>query len=130
MGALSNFDGVVLRMMAKFGGTATVNIYGAPVYNDGEAVENVRQIEMKVLIFDYPQTNAGEKSQFNTSIMEGDIQCFAQPTNKANELVTQPTIQANRDTVVLNEVTWKIHNMKQVNPSGINNVLYEFHLRK
>ena len=124
------FDGVVTRMMARFGGIGTLHISSSPVYVDGESVETTSDYEVNILIFDYPQNGAGDKANFNTSILEGDVQCYVQPLNKQSPPSTQPTLQANRDTITLGTTEWKILNVKQLNPSAINNVIYELHLRK
>ena len=130
MGALTNFDAVVVRMMARFGGLGTLHISSAPVYVDGEATSGRSDYEVNTITLDYPQNGAGDKANFNTSILEGDVQCYVQPLDKKNSVLIQPTLQANRDTITLGNTEWKILNVKQINPSGINNVLYELHLRK
>lgn len=124
------FDGVVVRMMARFGGIGILHVNSAPIYVDGESTSVRLDYELNTLIFDYPQNGAGDKANFNTSILEGDVQCFAQPLNKKQSVLVQPIVQANRDTITLGITEWKILNVKQLNPSGSDNVLYEFHLRK
>jgi hypothetical protein len=130
--SLSQFDNVVTQMMAAFGGTGTLRIFSDGAYTDGENVQTTTDYNVKVALFDYPQSNAGEKSQFGTSILAGDKQCFIQPVNKANtcEELEQPEIKANRDVIILNNVEWKIFALKEINSSVNNTIVFEAHLRK
>jgi len=130
--SLSQFDNVATQMMNTFGGVGTLRIFSDGTYTDGELVRTSADYSVKVALFDYPQSNAGEKSQFGTSILAGDKQCFIQPMNKANtcEEVEQPEIKANRDAIVLNGVECKIFALKEINSSVNNTIVFEAHLRK
>jgi hypothetical protein len=130
--SLSQFDNVVTQMMNTFGGVGTLRIFTDGTYTDGENVQIPTDYQVKVALFDFPQNNSGDKSQFGTLILAGDKHCYMQPINKANtcEELEQPEIKANRDAIVLNGVEWKIFALKEINSSVNNTIVFEAHLRK
>lgn len=128
--SIGTFDGVVARMMASYGGTATLKTYSEGTYVDGENIVQESTVSARVLLNEYPQSGAGDKSEFNTLILAGDKQCFMQPIEKSGINIVAPELKANRDKLQVGNTEWKILNVKEVNPSGSNNVLYELHLRK
>ena len=128
--SIGTFDGVVSRMMASYGGSATLKTYSEGEYVDGENIVQEFPFSVKVLINEYPQSGAGDKQEFNTLILSGDKQCFMQPVEKSGINIIAPEVKANRDKLQVGTTEWKILNVKEVNPSGTNNVLYELHLRK
>ena len=128
--SISTFDGVVSRMMSVYGGAATLKTYSEGEYIDGENIVQEIPFPVKVLLNEYPQSGAGDKQEFNTLILAGDKQCFMQPVEKSSINVIAPDVKANRDKLQVGTTEWKILNVKEVNPSGANNVLYELHIRK
>lgn len=126
------FDYVVANMMARFGGAATLEVVTIGEYDTtiSETVNTVVQYPVKFLLFDYTQKNMGDKSDSGTLILGGDKQCFVQPINKNNPYKVMPLVQPNKDSIIINNVRWKILSIKDVNPSGVDSVLYEYHLRK
>jgi len=130
MSYLSPFDGVVANMMSMFGGLATLKTYSDGTYIDGENIVDEFLFDVKVLLTEYPQMGAGEKQEFNTLILAGDKQCFMQPIEKTGSGLVPPEVKANIDKIQVGNTEYKIMNMKEVNPSGTNNVLYELHLRR
>ena len=129
--AFSQFDMAVSRMINRFGGKGTLRVYSEGSYVDGEVTRTSTDYNINLALLDYPQNNSGDKSNFGTLILEGDKQCFIQPLDKVVccEL-NQPAIKANRDTIIINGVEWKILALKEVNTSASNTVLFDAHLRK
>lgn len=130
MSRFQDFDRTVMQMMRDFGGVGQLKIFSDGVYTDGELVKTESVYDVNVILLDYPQVGAGDKSNFNTLILEGDKQCFVQPRNKEAFYLTQPDIKANRDTVVIGTTEWKIMNYKELNTSGSEITVFDLHLRK
>jgi len=130
MSRFQDFDRVVLQMMKDFGGTGQLKVFSEGVYNDGEFTRTETLYDVSLILLDYPQIGSGDKSNFNTLILEGDKQCYVQPRNKEAFYLTQPEIKANRDTVVIGTTEWKIMNYKELNTSGSDITVFDLHLRK
>lgn len=130
MNFISQFDAVVTDMMALAGGTAILRIFSDGSYSDGEIIRTSEDHVIKILINDYPQANVGDKSKFGTLIEASDKEVLIQEMNKADPYVTQPNIQANRDLIIINGTEWKILALKEINPSGVNAILFDMHLRR
>jgi len=130
MSRFQDFDRTVMQMMRDFGGVGQLRVYTESTYVDGEMVSTHADYDVNMVMLDYPQMGAGDKSDFNTMILEGDKQCLVQPRNKQSYTLTQPDVKANRDIMIVNGVQWKIMNYKEVNTSGSESILIELHLRK
>lgn len=130
MNFISQFDAVVTDMMALAGGTAILRIFSDGSYSDGEIIRTSEDHVIKILINDYPQANVGDKSKFGTLIEASDKEVLIQEMSKADPYVTQPNIQANRDLIIINGTEWKILALKEINPSGVNAILFDMHLRR
>lgn len=128
--SVSIFDGVVTRMMALRGGTAIFRNITTGAYVDGEVTNTVTDIPVKVVFGEFPQAGAGDKAAFNSNILTGDRYCIIQPPEKTDPLQPALNIIATEDLLVVGSTEWKIQNWKQLNPSGVDNVLFELHLRK
>lgn len=129
---MNQFDLLAARMMSRYGGSATLLIEtSGGTYQDGEWVPSGNiQKSVRIAIDEYPQMSAGDKSNFNSLILEGDKKCFMIPIHKSNPNDLPYEVQANKDKLLINSVEWKIMGAKQVNPSGSDCVLWELHLRK
>ena len=130
MNFLSQFDAVVKDMMVLAGGVATLRVYSEPVYVDGETTRTFEDYDINIILNDFPQANSGMKSRFGTLIESDDKEVIIQELHKANASVTAPVIHANRDVVIINNVEWKILALKEINPSGVNTILFDAHLRR
>ena len=130
MSRFTDFDRTIFQMMRDFGGVGKLRVITSQDYVDGEVIKTIKEYEVNVILLDYPQVGAGDKSNFNTLILEGDKQCYVQPRNKEAYYFDNPDIQANRDTVVIGNVEWKIQNYKDLNTSGSESTLLDLHLRK
>ena len=120
-------------MLGAFQGVGVLNVYSdSDEYVEGEVVPTKTTYTVEQGMFDYPQSNSGEKSKFGTLVLAGDKYCLMRPVNQTDPDATPPVIKANRDTITIGNVEWKIFALKTVNPSGINgnDFLFEFHLRK
>ena len=126
------FDAVVMNMMRRFGGVATLETQTIGTYDPStsDATNTTNQYSVNFLLFDYTNKNMGDKSNTGAIILAGDKQCFVQPTNKVAGGVAMPEVLANRDSIIINNVRWKILTAKAVNTSAADAVLYEYHLRK
>lgn len=130
---LNLFHNVVRDMLGAFQGVGVLNVYSeTDEYVDGEVVRTKTTYNVEQGIFEFPQSNAGDKSKFGTLILSGDKYCLMRPVNQTDPDAIPPEIKANRDTITIGNVEWKIFALKTVNPSGINgnDFLFEFHLRK
>lgn len=130
MNFLSQFDGVVRDMLGMSGGTGTLRVFTDGTYIDGEITRTSTDYPVNIAINDFPQANSGMKSRFGTLIEADDKELFMQPINKTDPDATQPTIHANRDLVIINGTEWKILALKEINPSGVNAILFDMHLRR
>ena len=124
------FDSTVNRLLNRFGGKGVLTIYSDGTYSDGEITKTATNYDVTLAIFDYPQSMAGDKSNFGSLILEGDKQCYMQPVEKADPDADSINIKANRDVIKIGNVEWKILTLKEINPSGVNTIVYELHLRK
>lgn len=130
MSFANEFDYVVAELIREAGGTGTLRIFTDGAYVDGEVTRTFADYTVNIAINDFPQANSGEKSKFGTLIQADDKQLMMQPINKADPDATQPNIQANRDLVIINGTEWKILALKEINPSGVNAILFDMHLRR
>lgn len=130
MNFAAQFDNVVRDMIGMAGGTGTLRVFTDGVYVDGEITRTSTDYTVNIALNDFPQANSGEKSHFGTLIESDDKELMLQPINKADTNATQPSIQANRDLIIVNNIEWKILALKEINPSGVNTILYTAHLRR
>ena len=130
MNFLSQFDNVVRDMLGMAGGTGILRVFTDGVYVDGEVTRTSVDYVVEVALNDFPQANSGMKSRFGTLIESDDKELMLRPINKTDPNATQPNIQANRDLVIINGTEWKILALKEINPSGVNAILFDMHLRR
>ena len=130
MNFLSQFDGVVRDMLGLAGGTGTLRVFTDGAYVDGEITRTSADYTVELALNDFPQANSGDKSRFGTLIEASDKEAFIRPVNKADPNSAQPNIHANRDLVIINGTEWKILALKEINPSGVNTILFDMHLRR
>lgn len=130
MNFLSQFDNVVRDMLGMAGGTGILRVFTDGVYVDGEVTRTSVDYVVEVALNDFPQANSGMKSRFGTLIESDDKELMLRPINKTDPDTTQPVIHANRDLVVINGIEWKILALKEINPSGVNTILFDMHLRR
>lgn len=130
MNFLSQFDNVVRDMLGMAGGAGILRVFTDGVYADGEVTRTSTDYTVEVALNDFPQANSGDKSKFGTLIEASDKEVFLRPINKTDTNATQPVIHANRDLVIINGTEWKILALKEINPSGVNVILFDMHLRR
>lgn len=132
MNFASQFDNVVRDMIGMAGGKGTLRIYTNGTYVDGEVTRTFTDYQVNIALNDFPQANSGEKSKYGTLIESDDKEIYIQPYEKSScncDDIT-PSIQANRDLIIVNNIEWKILALKEINPSGANVILYTAHLRR
>jgi hypothetical protein len=130
MNFLSQFDNVVRDMLGMAGGTGILRVFADGVYVDGEVTRTSVDYPIEIALNDFPQANSGEKSKFGTLIESDDKELMMRPINKTDSDAVQPSMQANRDLIITNGIEWKILALKEINPSGVNTILYTAHLRR
>lgn len=131
MSFANEFDYVVAELIREAGGTGNLRIFTDGVRDsEGDVTRTYTDYTVNIAINDFPQANSGEKSKFGTLIQADDKQLMMQPINKADTDATQPNIQANRDLLIINGTEWKILALKEINPSGVNAILFDMHLRR
>lgn len=133
MNFASQFDNVVKEMIGMAGGKGTLRIFTNGSYVDGEITRTYTDYTANIAMNDFPQANSGEKSKYGSLIQSDDKEIFIQPYEKSScdcDEDTVVSIQANRDLIIVNNIEWKILALKEVNPSGVNVILYTAHLRR
>lgn len=133
MNNLADFDGVVADFMSDFGGVATLQIYSEGTYNTSTGKNTITKTDylVNIILLDYTLQSNGLQSSPNSLIQTGDKQCYVQPRNKVSSSFVMPTVQPNRDRILIGNTVWKIVTLKEVDPSATgNNVLLELNLRK
>lgn len=133
--ALASFDSLVANMMRLFGTVATIitEDISQAAYdpNTSQLVGyTVGQYPVNAIFLDYTLQRNGLSDSQGTLIQAGDKQCFIQPINKANSLLTMPIIQPNKDRIQVAGKTYKILSLKKVDPTMNNAVLFELHLKE
>lgn len=132
MNFASQFDNVVRDMIGMAGGKGTLRIFTNGAYVDGEVTRTFTDYQVNIALNDFPQANAGESSKYGSLIERDDKELMMQPYEKSScdcdEVVL--SIQANRDLIIVNNIEWKILALKEINPSGVNTILYTAHLRR
>lgn len=135
MAGLSDFDECIMLMMQDFGTIATLIVQddSTAAYNPITSTyegATPAQYAVNAIFMDYTLQRYGQQDQAGTLIQNGDKQCFLQPINKANSGLTMPTIQPNKDRISVAGKIYKIASLKMVNPTMVNNIVYELHLKE
>ena len=119
--AFDPFIKVVLNMMNRFGGDSTLVITQEGTYNPATstATQTSTVYTVRSLVFDYPDKKDGIGVAIPTEIQKGYKQMFVQPSGF-------PVPRPNVDKVVYQNRKYTIANVKEVNTTGSNCILYEF----
>lgn len=84
---------------------------------------------VKVVVLDYALITNGKVVSNNTLIESNDKECYMDAKSSLGvDLASKPS--PTGDTLVINGETWRIMNVKEVNPSGSYTVMYNLLLRK
>lgn len=132
MGRFSDFDQVVVGMMEDFGIVSQLLIQGDGVFNPAtqEYVAAITSYDVNTIFMDFTLARFGTQTAEGTLIQTGDKQCYMQPLNKRNPLLTMPTVQPNKDQISVGGRVYKIANLKMINPTMTDAIVYEMHLKE
>lgn len=127
--SIAKFQSIAIKAVNRWGGAGILTTSTEATENNGEVIGGVTtSYNVKVATFDYPQSGAGEKSNFNTVILEGDIQAFVIPLDTITSTLIEVT--ANNSTIEIEGVVWRVMNKKAISPNKVDIAVYDLHLRK
>ena len=122
------------KIIAKLGSEFTAhNTSGDSEYDPetGIITENKQTFTIMGVLTEYTQLTNGQSTNTNTQILVGDKRFYCDPsTAKVAGVATAFVPNASTTEVVVGADTYKVVNIKSVNPSGNNVIAYEFQLRK
>lgn len=133
MGRFSDFDQVVAEFMNEFGFTATYIKTLSSVPNDstgGVDVSTPQEIQIAAIRSELIRPLTGTGTNAGTSIQEGDLILYVQPTEKAEEFAEALVVDPSSDSVIINGTTWNIVTVKQHGSDPSDVILYELYIRK
>lgn len=124
------FDSVALELITEFGTTGTYTSVTTGLYSPstGTVASTPVSQPMKVLLMDLTRPANGLSTKYGTEILAGDKECYAIPPVKTGG--TSLTVDPVNDKLVVAGVTYTIVVFKEVNPSGVDPILYSFYLRR
>lgn len=110
-----------LRLLQKFGQAVTLRKQTAGAYDPatGAATVTTSDYSATGVFLDYKLQNSGQALE-NSMVQVGDKKLLLSP-----DVTSAPDV----DDLIIGQGTWRIVNIKAVNPSGTP-VLYELQLRK
>ena len=108
MGRFSDFDTCVADFMADYGFEATYlkTLSSVPNDLDGTVTVNSQSIAIYAIRAELfrPLNGTGTKPQ--TTIQEGDLVLYVQPTEKADEFADALIVDASNDKIIIAGQTW------------------------
>jgi hypothetical protein len=127
----NDLDFAVLEFMRESGTTAlhqrTTGAYDPAL---SKVVEVVATTPMQCIMLDYTLRSNGLSANAGTEIQSGDKQLFVRPVHKTTPGATPIVIDSTTDNILLAGVLYKIVNVKEINPTGIDAILYELQIRR
>ena len=103
---------------------------GAYNPSTGEVATTVVDILARGILLDLTLSGNGLTSKYGTNILTGDKELYMQPVEKTDALVLSLIPDPTQDFVVVAGITYKVMNMKEINPSGTNPIAYFLHIRR
>lgn len=127
---MDEFDRTVLHFMDEFGTTALYIRQVDGEYNPTTGTVQSTEVKFPVrgILMEYTLQSNGLKNRYGTDILAGDKQFFMQPPGK-NKLPSYP-IDPTKDKLQVGPVLYNIVTSKEVNPTGVEPILYELLLRR
>ena len=124
---MEEFDALVAEFMDAFGGQATLTTKSTGTYNveTGDYAYSTVNTQVEAILLDLILRSNGLATVSGTLVEQGDKRIFVRPVNKQYPLQLMPNISPTSDTITMAGKTWKIINVKSVNPSGTNAILFE-----
>lgn len=132
MTTASDFDRVVLEFMAD---DPLIAYYISVISGEydpstGTSPTTTIMTPVQALLLDLTKTTNGLSVKFGTEVVEGDKELFVRPPEKTDIYASPLVINTAADRIKIGNVEYKIANMKEVNPSAANVILYDFHIRR
>lgn len=124
------------RMLAEFfredGFDATFikPLPGIPNDDDGTVTSDTEETTIRCIKMEVFGNMAGSRTKMGTLIQEADQVLYVQPSEATNKWADPLYIDPTSDTVIINEVSWKIVAAREYNPSASNCVLYELYIKR
>jgi hypothetical protein len=129
---LEDFDATVAEFMQEFGGLATFIIAGEAVRDleTGDVTFSETEYEVEAILLDLTLQSNGSQMIDGTLIQAGDKRAFVRPLEKKSPSAVMPAIEPSKDKFKMGGNTFNIVTLKETNPSGNNNVMFELYLRR
>jgi hypothetical protein len=129
--ASENFDFTVMEFMRENPMTA-LHIRTSGEYDPAQSkvVEVVKTTPVEAILLDYTLQSNGQTSVTGTNIKAGDKQLFVRPPHKSRPGTPPLEIDSTTDTIKVAKILYKIVTVKEINPSGVDAILYELQLRR
>lgn len=127
-----DFDKAAFELVTEFGGPGTYVKTTLGDYDPTTATSPSATVEIPILIalLDLTRPNNGFGTKPGTNeIIQADKEAYVVPPTKRGNPTLLPLDVVN-DTIVVNDVSYSIVTMKEVNPSGSDPIVYIFYLRK
>jgi len=128
---LNDFDAAVLEFFNDYPLTITYiqSVNGS--YDPATSEYTVSEIatECKAILLDLTHINNGLSTKYGTQIVSGDKELYLLPPEK--DFFSAPLIiTPSSDKVVVNNVTYTVAAMKEINPTGNAPIVYTFHIQR
>jgi len=127
-----DFDKAAFEIVTEFGGPGTYvkTTLGDYDPSTSEAAVTVVEIPILVALLDLTRPNNGLGVMRNgtNEIIMADKEAYVVPPTKRGNATLLP-IDVTNDNIVVNNTTYSIVTMKEINPSGSDPLLYIFYLR-
>lgn len=132
MNKFNDFDQCVSEFMREWGFQASyIRTLSSVPDDDTGTVDVVSQnIPINAIRAELfrPLNGTGTKPQ--TTIQEGDLILYVQPTEKADEFADRLIIDPSSDKVIISGETWNVVTAKTHAPDPDDIILYELYIRK
>lgn len=127
----SDFDQLVSEFMREWGFQA---LYQRTTSTPNDATGGVdvstQEIQINAIRSELFRPLNGSGTNSGSSIQEGDLILYVQPTEKADEFADSLVVNAASDSVVINGETWAIVTSKLHATDPSDAILYELYIRK
>lgn len=125
-----DFDQAALELVLEFGGSGTYSKKTAGTYDPLTGTVSMSTVNQTITIalFDYTRPNNGSGVKFGTEIVQADKEAYVIPPQKTGG--TPIVVDPVNDSIQVGGISYSIATFKEVNPSGVDPILYMFYLRR
>jgi len=125
-----DFDQAALELVTEFGGSGTYTKKTSGTYDPATSTVSVSSASqtVKIALLEYTKPNNGLGMKFGTDIVQADKEAYVIPPQKTGGSAI--TIDPVNDSITVGGVSYSIVTFKEVNPSGVDPILYMFYLRR